>query len=434
MDATRLPELTVSQIRDQLSHLDAIDEALLHALEADTRAGVRNLALRERKRRKAEAAEQARLEAMLKLERTLWKKGIIHLAGVDEAGRGPLAGPVVAAAVILPPETLILGLNDSKALTPERREALFDQIHQVAIAIAVGQATPEEIDRWNILQATHHAMRRALKDLSVAPNRVLVDGNSLPESAYPELAIIGGDASSLSIAAASVIAKVTRDRQMLEYDRQFPVYGFAQHKGYGSADHLRALKQHGPCSIHRKSFSPVSEWVQDRSDDYRLFAQGIGEARSEEQLEAIGQAIASARDDLPIDEVEDLRKRYKKRLIAFNQTGPKGERIAAQEFTKKGYQILEQGFRAAGGEIDLIARKGNILAFVEVKTAATSRFGNPESWVPPAKQRQIGRIAQAYLHAHPSPNQTLRFDVVAIHLNQTPPLVHHIENAFRLER
>ncbi len=214
--------------------MDEPADDLLDAMSADPRSGVRGLAERERRRRKSIRAECARLENMLQIERRLRVQGLSCIAGVDEAGRGPLAGPVVAAAVILSERPDLPGLNDSKALSATRRERLFDQIRDQALAVGTGQSSPAEIDTLNILQATHQAMRRAIEGLHIKPDRILVDGNSLPGSPYPEMAVVGGDAASLSIAAASVIAKVTRDRIMVEYDRKFPGYGFARHKGYGS--------------------------------------------------------------------------------------------------------------------------------------------------------------------------------------------------------
>ncbi len=180
------------------------------------------------------------------------------IAGVDEAGRGPLAGAVVAAAVILPPGCVIAGLTDSKKLTAARREALFIEIHAKAIAIGVGRADPAEIDRINILQATLVAMQRAVASLSVMPQLVLIDGNRCPSLACQARAIVGGDLTEPLISAASIIAKVTRDREMLAWHDRFPQYGFDRHKGYGTEYHRAALLQHGACEIHRRSFAPVA--------------------------------------------------------------------------------------------------------------------------------------------------------------------------------
>ena len=180
------------------------------------------------------------------------------VAGVDEAGRGPLAGPVVAAAVILDVRQPIAGLADSKKLTALRRERLFDEIRAKALCCAVAQATVEEIDRLNILQATLLAMQRAVAGLRLPPAKVLVDGNRLPTLAMRAEAVVGGDVLVPAISAASILAKVTRDRWCAEVDAQWPQYGFAAHKGYGTAAHVAALHAHGACELHRRSFAPVA--------------------------------------------------------------------------------------------------------------------------------------------------------------------------------
>jgi len=181
------------------------------------------------------------------------------VAGVDEAGRGPLAGPVVAAAVILDELHPIEGLADSKKLTPARREKLYDEIRAKALCCSIAEASVEEIDRLNILQATLLAMRRAVEGLRLKPAKVLVDGNRLPVLDVLAEAIVKGDATVPAISAASILAKVHRDRWCADYDREFPQYGFAAHKGYGTAEHLAALRLHGACPQHRKTFAPVTE-------------------------------------------------------------------------------------------------------------------------------------------------------------------------------
>jgi len=211
------------------------------------------------------AAAKNDIETMLEFERALWLRGLARVAGVDEVGRGPLAGPVVAAAVVLPPAwdraglpSALEGLNDSKQVPPARRaqfHSFLVQCPEIQFAIALEEA--EAIDRLNILNATHRAMGRALAQLTPPPDHVLVDGLTVRGLAFPQTAIVKGDARSYSIAAASILAKVTRDQLMLEYDRQWPVYGFAGHKGYGTAQHLEALARHGPCPIHRRSFAPL---------------------------------------------------------------------------------------------------------------------------------------------------------------------------------
>jgi len=197
-------------------------------------------------------AEQERLEKMKEFERQY--EDHILVCGIDEAGRGPLAGPVVAGAVILPRACEILFLNDSKKLSEKRREALFEEIQEKASAFAVGVVGADRIDEINILQATYEAMRLAISELGAEPEVLLNDAVTIPGITLSQVPIVKGDAKSVSIAAASIMAKVTRDHMMEEYDKLFPEYGFAKHKGYGTAAHINALKEFGPCSIHRRSF------------------------------------------------------------------------------------------------------------------------------------------------------------------------------------
>lgn len=197
-------------------------------------------------------AEQERLEIMKEFERQY--EDHILVCGIDEAGRGPLAGPVVAGAVILPRACEILFLNDSKKLSEKRREALFEEIQEKASAFAVGVVGADRIDEINILQATYEAMRLAIGKLGVEPEVLLNDAVTIPGVTASQVPIVKGDSKSVSIAAASIMAKVTRDHMMEEYDKLFPEYGFAKHKGYGTAAHINALKEFGPCPIHRRSF------------------------------------------------------------------------------------------------------------------------------------------------------------------------------------
>ena len=197
-------------------------------------------------------AELARLDAMKSFEREYASFGVI--CGIDEAGRGPLAGPVVAAAVILPSDHDYLYLNDSKKVTEKRRDALFDEIRETAVSFGIGMASPERIDEINILQADYEAMRDAFHQLSPVPDVLLNDAVTIPGIDARQVNIIKGDAKSVSIAAASILAKVTRDRIMKEYDLLYPEYGFARHKGYGTAEHREAILKYGPCPIHRRSF------------------------------------------------------------------------------------------------------------------------------------------------------------------------------------
>ena len=205
---------------------------------------------------KAREKEELRLEEMRIEERTVLE--LSPIAGVDEAGRGPLAGPVVAACAVIPLGYPFYYLNDSKKMSEKRRESLFEDLQKEAIAFGIGIVSPERIDEINILQATYEAMREALKDMekrfSLIPNILLNDAVTIPGISIPQKAIVHGDANSLSIAAASVLAKVTRDHIMLEYDEKYPEYGFKQHKGYGTKVHREAILTHGPCPIHRRSF------------------------------------------------------------------------------------------------------------------------------------------------------------------------------------
>ena len=191
----------------------------------------------------------------LELENLAIAGGFKAVCGVDEAGRGPLCGPVCAAAVILDPNTEIQGVNDSKKLSEKKREALFDVIKEKALAYSVAFATVEEIEEYNILEATFLAMNRAIEGLNIKADYALIDGNRIPRNIkIPCETVVKGDAKSLSIAAASILAKVSRDRLLLEYDKQYPEYNFAKHKGYGTKEHIEAIKKYGPCQIHRASF------------------------------------------------------------------------------------------------------------------------------------------------------------------------------------
>lgn len=247
--------MTVQEIKIQLdSASNAELPALLEFYKKDGRAGVRKLAETKKRQLLALRAEYERLEKMLVYEKENRRFGVI--CGIDEAGRGPLAGPVAAAAVILPEDCKIAYVNDSKKLSEKKREALYDEIMEQAVSIGVGIVGPGRIDEINILQATYEAMREAVGKLSPAPDVSLNDAVTIPglSPAIRQVPIIKGDAKSLSIAAASIIAKVTRDRMMREYDKMYPEYGFAAHKGYGSAEHMAAIRKYGMTPIHRRSF------------------------------------------------------------------------------------------------------------------------------------------------------------------------------------
>ena len=227
-------------------------QQLFLAYASDERSGVQNLIKKVRIALEKEKKEEERLYQMLSYERKY--ETYAHICGIDEAGRGPLAGPVVAGAVILPKGLTIPYLNDSKQLSEKKRELLYDEIMEKAVSVGVGVISPQRIDEINILQATYEAMRMAITQLSVKPDILLNDAVRIPQVDIPQVPIIKGDGKSLSIAAASVIAKVTRDRMMVEYDKLLPQYGFAGHKGYGSAAHIEAIKTYGPSPIHRATF------------------------------------------------------------------------------------------------------------------------------------------------------------------------------------
>jgi ribonuclease HII len=232
-------------------------------LRNDPRVGARTLLSKFERRSSGTVHETARLQKMWVYESQARERGARVLAGVDEAGRGPLAGPVVAAAVILPEQLdwgFWSGLNDSKKMTADKREELFARIHEIAISVGVGFAQAKEIDEINILQASRRAMERAVMKLTPQPDWLLLDAITIEGFLFDhQQPIIHGDALSLSIAAASVVAKVTRDHLMLELDEKYPGYGFAQHKGYGTSAHLEALRRLGPCPEHRGTFSPVQQ-------------------------------------------------------------------------------------------------------------------------------------------------------------------------------
>ena len=243
----------IGDIKEQLKSIT--DSQLAQFIEtygSDERGGVIKLVDSAKKRLDKYEKELIRTEVLKKYEREY--ASYVHICGIDEVGRGPLAGPVVACAVILPKDCDILYINDSKKLSAAKREALYDKIMEKAVAVGVGLVGPQRIDEINILQATYEAMREAIRNLGVAPDILLNDAVTIPEVSIPQVPIIKGDAKSISIGAASIIAKVTRDRLMAEYDELMPEYGFASNKGYGSAEHIAAIKKYGASPIHRMTF------------------------------------------------------------------------------------------------------------------------------------------------------------------------------------
>lgn len=255
-------KMTVKEIRIWLEKNPAsISRELLRQLKFDSRKGVQNLSLQWERNLKRQLSEGERLHNLFQYELALQQQGYRLIAGVDEAGRGPLAGPVVAAAVILPLDCFIEGLDDSKKLTSLQRDRIYQKIVQSALSYGIGQVNNRIIDQINIAQATYWAMRKAIESLTIVPDYLLVDGATVPGACIPQRGIIKGDQKSASIAAASILAKVTRDGIMEKADLLYPGYGFAHHKGYGTKQHLTALKQFGITPIHRKSYEPVHQII-----------------------------------------------------------------------------------------------------------------------------------------------------------------------------
>lgn len=250
--------LTLAEIRTRYVERGRPLPAELEAtLRADQRAGARAILEQVERRRRERRAEGQRLRWMLQFERALWGKDVLLVAGIDEAGMSPLAGPVAAAAVVLEPEWRAAGLNDSKQVPPERRLELAERIKREATAWAVGFAESEEIDRVNIYWAGIAAMQRAVESLGLTPQHLLIDARKLRGVPIEQTRIVKGDERSLSIAAASILAKTERDARMVAYAREYPGYGFEQHKGYPVREHVSALRRQGACPIHRRSFAPV---------------------------------------------------------------------------------------------------------------------------------------------------------------------------------
>src|SRR5215475_11270989 len=258
--AATLSQLSLKEIQEKYSDPQAsVSPQVLRKLKRDPRTGAQKLYKVLVKRFDEQKHERLRLDAMLHFERLLWKAGIVHIAGVDEVGMGPLAGPVVAAAVVFPPDTEIEGIDDSKALDEQTRICLDQEIRQKASAVSLGIVEVEDIDRINIYHAGIRAMQLALSSLPITPQHILVDSRTIPGFAQPQNSFDKGDGINFSIASASIVAKVFRDRLMTELDVQYPGYGFASHKGYATPEHQRAIRELGPCQIHRRSFDYIRE-------------------------------------------------------------------------------------------------------------------------------------------------------------------------------
>lgn len=253
---------TIKEIKEQLANIQRLDDPLLAELEKDDRSGVIQAIAKRKREIQKRINEDERLEGMLAYEKECYARGMELIAGVDEVGRGPLAGPVVAAAVILPKACKIPGLNDSKKIPKSKHKEIYEAVLQNAVAIGIGIKDNQVIDQVNIYEATKLAMMEAIGQLEPQPQHLLIDAMKL-DFPIPQTSIIKGDANSLSIAAASIVAKVTRDQMMEEFDLEYPGYDFAQNAGYGTANHLAGLHKLGVTPIHRRSFEPVKSMCED---------------------------------------------------------------------------------------------------------------------------------------------------------------------------
>lgn len=311
---------SLKEIEKEALNLGPVEKALDYLrqrLGDDPRAAAKSLLAKFEKRVLKEEKELKRSERLLIFEREAWGKGFKAVAGVDEAGRGPLAGPVVAAAVIFPSDGILKGLDDSKKLTAEKRQELFPLIQEKAVRVGVGQASVEEIDKINIYRAARLAMERAIESLTPKPDYLLTDAMPIPKfQAIPQKPLVHGDSKSASIAAASIIAKVTRDRLMEGLHLKYPQYGFSSHKGYGTEQHLEALKTNGICPEHRLTFGPVSELLARKAPGgpFGYWKEKLNLAQNLSELKQTGLQIKRlAFAQLSEEELEDLRELFREK-------------------------------------------------------------------------------------------------------------------------
>lgn len=375
---------SISEIKEILGNcsMEELPEQIKQ-FEEDSRKGVQTALASFRKKYEKHQQELARLEEILTYERGLWEAGYDLVAGIDEVGRGPLAGPVVAAAVILPKECKIEGVNDSKKLSAKKREDLYDIILEKAVSYGIGVVSNERIDEINILQATYEAMREALSQLKPKAEYILADAVTIPMVSTPQRGIIKGDAKSMSIGAASIVAKVYRDRMMEAYEEVYPGYGFASNKGYGAAEHIEGIRKQGITPIHRKTF--VKNFLPQDGD-------------------------------------------------TATDKGHRGEVLAAKQMEKMGYEILERNFHALKGEIDIIAKKDNVIVFTEVKYRKNEEMGTPAEAVNHWKQQHIIRAAKAYIAQKclMEMGYDFRFDVAEVLTSEGKTYFRYTEDAFQL--
>jgi ribonuclease HII len=306
--ALDLDKLSIQEIRTRFLPDDAaVSPHVLQALKRDGRRGAQQVYATLKKRYEIDRRERTRLDGMLNFERVLWKSGVQHIAGVDEVGVGPLAGPVVAAAVIFAPGTVVPGVDDSKRLDAEARDVVAAQIRQCALGIGIGQASVEEIDTINVYHAGLLAMQRAVESLPVAPQHVLVDARTIPGIGVPQNPFTKGDGMNFSIAAASIIAKTHRDGLMTELDSRYPEYGFARHKGYSTPEHQAAITRYGPCPLHRMSYPFIQELRGQYGAGFYALKEQLAGARTGAQLKAVERALADDGAGLSENEMRKLR-------------------------------------------------------------------------------------------------------------------------------
>ncbi|KIO61863.1 Ribonuclease HII [Caldibacillus thermoamylovorans] len=256
---------TIKEIEMILQSVTEPDDPFVKKCQQDERKGVQALLQRWKKKQEELMAEKRRFEKMMVYEKEAQKQGFQYVAGIDEVGRGPLAGPVVAAAVILPENIFISGINDSKKLSSKKREQLYQEIKNEALAIGIGVVGADVIDEINIYQATKKAMNIAINQLSIFPDFLLIDAMKI-DTPITQRSLIKGDSLSVSIASASIIAKVYRDRLMMEYSKKYPEYQFEKNAGYGTREHIQAIRKFGPTSIHRKTFAPIKEYIHNENE------------------------------------------------------------------------------------------------------------------------------------------------------------------------
>ncbi len=318
MPRQSLESQSVAQIgKAYLKEQRAPSAYMLRRMRRDPRRGVRKIHAILARRVAAEQFENKRLEKLLELERDLWNQGRKAVAGVDEAGVGPLAGPVVAAAVIFRPGVTIKRLDDSKNLDPETREGLSREIRKQAASYALGIAEVGEINRINVYQASLQAMRRAVHNLAVEPDHLLIDARSLPDLSIPQEAVVGGDGRHFSIAAASILAKTHRDRLMARLDRQYPGYGLARHKGYSTAEHQQAISRLGPCPIHRTSYAFIDELTGAYSATFYQLKSELRSISCSAGLQACRRELARSRGNLSQSEIRKLNLLINRQLKRY---------------------------------------------------------------------------------------------------------------------